>query len=237
MPKYYVVKKYIIDNINDETFNVNAVIPSERELMDKFNMSRITVRKAIEDLVNEGYLYKIQGKGTYVKSDEFKQNLFSITGCTEDIKKLGMTPSKKLIYQGVEKADKKRLRRLNLIEGDLVLKIIRVYYADSEPINYTITHLPLKLFPDIDKLDFSVHSIYDVIENKYLTKITTATRTLEAVTVFDNVRENLNMKAGSPALLFRSVTFGRTAFGELPIETFKCYYRSDKFKFYINQVR
>lgn len=237
IPKYHIIKKYIVDNINKEEFSVNQLIPSERELMDQFGVSRITVRKAIDDLVNEGYLYRIQGKGTYVKSDDYKQDLFSITGCTQDIERLGMVSSKKLIEQQVVEADKVRQRRLSVKENDKLLKVIRVYYADAEPVNYTITYLPMKIFPDIDKYDFQKESIYDVIENKYNVKIKKATRTLEAVSVFDDVSENLHMKKGDPVLLFRAVTYGEKDGQEIPIETFKSYYRSDKFKFYINQVR
>lgn len=236
-PKYHTIKKHIVDKINKEEFALNQLIPSERELMDQFGVSRITVRKAIDDLVNEGYLYRVQGKGTYVKSDDYKQDLFSITGCTEDIERMGMVASRKVIEQVVMTADKVRQRRLGLSENDEVLKIVRVYYADTEPLNYTITYLPLKLFPNLDKHDFQKESIYDVIENEYDVKIKKATRTLEAVLVHDDVSENLNMKKGNPILLFRAITYGEKDGQEIPIESFKSYYRSDKFKFYINQVR
>lgn len=75
VPKYYQLKKILIEKINNEEFEVNVPIPSERELTELYQVSRITVRKAIEELVNEGYLYKIQGKGTYVKTDEGEQPL------------------------------------------------------------------------------------------------------------------------------------------------------------------
>ena len=162
-PKYDTVKKKIINMINSEEFGDSGMIPSERELMTLFNVSRITVRRAVDDLVNEGYLYRIQGKGTFIKSDEADHDLVSIMSCTEDIIKMGMTPSKKLIASEVLEADKVRVKRLQLLNGDKVLMLKRIYYADEEPLNYTTAYLPCKVFPDIEKYNFEKESIYDII--------------------------------------------------------------------------
>lgn len=236
-PKYYIIKKDIIDKINNDEFSDTGMIPSERELMNIYNVSRITAKRAVDDLVNEGYLYRVQGKGTFIKSDKVKHDLVSIMSCTEDIIGMGMTPSKKLICSSVIKADKIRLKRLELVEGDTVLMLKRVYYADEDPLNYTTTYLPCKIFPGIENYDFEVESVYDVIENKYGAKITSATRTLEAVLALDDIAENLGLNPREPVILFRAITMGIINGREIPIETFKSYYRSDRFKFYINQIK
>ncbi|EMS72479.1 GntR family transcriptional regulator [Ruminiclostridium cellobioparum] len=236
IPKYYLVKQKIVEMINNEEIGPDGMIPSERELMGSFGISRITAKKAIDDLVNEGYLYRIQGKGTFVKKDTLDQDLISITSCTQDIVKLGMTPSKRLLTAEVLEADKARAKKLQLSNGEKVLKVKRVYYANNEPINLTTTYLPCKTFPLIETYDFGVHSIYDVLESKYNTRITKATRTIEAVLAVDEVAKELEIKEGDPILLFRAVTFGMVNGREVPIETFKSFYRSDKFKFYINQI-
>jgi len=106
--QYYLLKKELIDRIDREEFKQDEPIPSERELMSQFDVSRITVRRAINELVNEGYLYTIQGKGTYIKNGRYSQNLLSLTSCTQDIIKLGMKPSRRIIASGIEVAEKKR---------------------------------------------------------------------------------------------------------------------------------
>lgn len=237
VPKYYRLKKDLIAKINEEAFSPNQQIPTEKELGERYTVSRITVRKAIDELVNEGYLYRIQGKGTYVKSEERNRDLFSITSCTEDIERMGMTPSRELVRQEVVAADRKRQNLLRLEEGADVLLIARVYFADEEPINYTISYINHHLFPGLERISFRDASLYDAIEHKHDTRIVCATRTLEAVTVDEEVAEKLHMKKGDPVLLFRATTFCRIDGEEIPFETLKCYYRSDKFKFYINQVR
>lgn len=237
VPKYFIVKNKIINMINSEEYIENGMIPSERELMSMFNVSRITVKRAIEELVNEGYLYRVQGKGTFIKSDEGNHDLVSLMSCTEDILKMGMTPSKKLISHSVIEADVVRIRRLQLVKGDKVLMLKRVYYADNEPLNYTTTYLPCKVFPGIEKYDFSKESVYWVIENEYNVKITKNQRTLEAVLVPDEAADLLELAPKKPVILFRATTMGIVNGKEIPIETFKSYYRTDRYKFYINQVK
>ena len=91
--------------------------------MEDYQVSRITIRKAIEELVAEGYLYKVQGKGTYVKTDEGSNNLFAITSCTEDVIRLGMTPSKKTVVSELVKANVKRAKALEITTDDNVYMI------------------------------------------------------------------------------------------------------------------
>lgn len=237
VPKYYKVKKAIVERIDNEEFPIGTLIPSERELMALLDVSRITVRRAIEELEQEGYLYKVQGKGTYVKGDQNSQDLISITSCTQDVIRLGMKPSRKVLHSDVMLADKKRQRRLSLGEHDKVFFLSRVYYADDEPINYTRTYLPYKLFKGIETHDFSKESLYEVMEKEYGVTLSRANRSVEAVIAYDDVAEYLHVQAGVPLLLFQCTTYGVAGGKEVPVETFKCCYRSDRFKFYINQVR
>ena len=235
LPKYYVLKQNLIEKIDQEEFKANEMSPSERELINMYDVSRITVRKAIDELVNEGYLYKVQGKGTYVKADEYSQDLISITSCTQDVINLGMKPGRKVISAKVMQADKKRCHNLELGENDRVFRLERVYYANNEPINHTVTYLPYKLFPGIEKFDFSKESLYETLQQHYSVKITKAKRSVEAILAKDEIAQYLDVKAGIPILLFGCITYGEVNGKEIPIENFKCCYRSDKFKFYIDQ--
>lgn len=237
LPKYFTIKRSILVMLDSGELGENSLLPSERELMQNYNVSRITVRKAIQELEQEGFVYKVQGKGTFVRGEHKKQDLISITSCTEDVKRQGMTPSRKVLYKQIILADKKRQSRLCLAEGENVFCMSRVYFADGEPINYTTVYLPYKLFKGIELYDFEKYSLYGVIENDYSIKITRAERTLEAVLSYGDICKELNIHAGIPLILFQCITYGEIKGKEIPIETFKCFYRSDKFKFCINQVR
>ena len=237
LPKYFIVKKAIVENIDNELYRSNEAIPSEKRLMKLYNVSRITIRKAIDELVTEGYLYKIQGKGTYVKADEGSNNLFSITSSTVDVQRMGMTPSKKTKINKVESASPKRAKSLEISTDDLVEVIGRISYADNEPLNYTIAFLPEKIFPGLIEHDLEKESLYKLINDKYGIRITKARRTIEAVLAKDEIAKYLELEEGMPVILFRCVTYGIVNGKEIPIEYFKCYYRTDKYKFYIDQVR
>lgn len=236
VPKYYQLKRDIVRKIESEEYSPEGPIPSERELMEQHQVSRITVRKAIDELVVEGYLYKVQGKGTYVKTDEKSNDLFSLVSCTQAVRNMGMTPSKRVISAEVMRADKKRTKALNLTGEDQVYRLARVLYADEEPLNYTVTYLPEKLFPGLEKHDFEEESLYQVISEQYQATITKARRTVEAVLVKDEIAEYLEIEPGMPVILFGCTTYGEVNGQEKPIENFKCYYRTDKYKFYIDQI-
>ncbi len=236
-PKYYILKKVLEEKIENEEFPADEPIPSEQELMEMYQVSRITVRKAVDELVNEGYLYKIQGKGTYVKTDERSSNLFAITSCTEDVVRMGMKPTKKVMVAELVYANAKRAKALEITQEERVFMLGRILFADQEPLNYTVTFLPEKLFPGIDRHSFDRESLYQVLQEEYGVRLTKARRTIEAILARDEVAEYLDIEEGSPIILFRCVTYGIVNGKEIPVENFKCYYRTDKFKFYIDQVR
>ena len=237
IPKYYALKKALIAKIENEEFKTGEPIPSERDLIQYYHYSRITVRQAIDELVQEGYLYKIQGKGTYVKGGSINQNLYFIASCTEDVRRQGLVPSKRVIDAASVMPDKKRCRVLNISGDDRVYCLKRVQLADDEELNYTITYLPEKLFPGISEHDFAAESLYDVIERVYQIRITNAERTFKAILAQNEIAEYLNVSEGTPIILFFCVTYGLVNGNEIPIETFQCYDRTDKWQFCIHQVR
>lgn len=237
-PKYYLIKKDIIKKIEAEDYLAGETIPSERELMDLYKVSRITIRKAVDELVMEGYLYKVQGKGTYVKTDENSHDLFAITSCTEDVIKMGLIPTKKVIVSQVVPADASRAKALGLLAGANVYRLGRILYAGDEPLNYTVTSLPYQMFPHIEQHDYARESLYQTLEQEFGVTLTKARRTIEAVLATDEIAEYLDIEEGMPLIKFGCTTYGRIGGKdeEIPVERFHCYYRTDKYKFYIDQV-
>ena len=235
-PKYFLLKRSLLEKLDNDDLAPGDLLPSERELMDQYGVSRITVRKAIDELEKDGCLYKVQGKGTFVKGGQRRQDLIAITSCTEDVIRQGMTPSRKVLVNDIIVPDKKRRRHLHLFENDMVFRLARIYYADGVPLNHTTAYLPHKYLPGIELYDFSRDSLYNVLKDKYGVKITRAERTMEAVIADDEICRYLQVGAAIPLLFFQCVTYGIVQDKEVPIETFKCHYRSDRFKFCINQV-
>lgn len=236
LPKYYILKKDLLRRIESGEYEEGTLIESERELMETYQFSRVTVRKAIDELVNEGHLYRIQGKGTYVKGEEATQNLYRLSSCTDDVRRMGCVPTKKTVYIRRQIAGVRLARQLHIDADNQVYSIGRVFYADQEPLNYTDTYLPEKLFPGLDQYNLEEQSLYDIIQNDYQIIITKARRTIEAVLPYPAVAGYLGISETMPVILFHCITYGIVHGKEVPIEKFRCYYRTDQYKFYIDQV-
>lgn len=237
--KYDVVKQYLLNNIQSGKYRNGALIPSERDLMEIFNVSRTTVRKAIDELEREQRLERIQGKGTFVRSTNqlLSHDLFSLTSCTEDIENKGKTVRRKVLSQKVVISDEELTKKLALSKPSKVMQLIRVYYADDTPLNLTESYLPLELFPTLMDYDFGTQSLYKVLETVFHTKIVQARRYFQAILCDEETAFHLETTEGMPLIRFLCHTYGLVDGIERPIEYFICQYRTDKFQFFIDQVR
>lgn len=236
-PKYYIIKQALIQMINNEQLLPEQLVPSETKLMQQYDVSRITVRKALEELSVEGYLYKVQGKGTFVKGSPLSQTIEKVRSYTEEIVRLGMAPSRKIIAASLAPADSKRSRALGVNLNDLLYVLKRVYYADDAPLCLTTAYLPQQYFPGIDAIDFAAYSLYDILENRYQCKITRSSLDIEAVAANEDICAYLGLQKRTPILLFRSVTYGMINGKEIPIEYFKTYYLTNKIRYTLEQLR
>lgn len=235
--KYYIIKQDIISMINNNKLVAGEAVPSETKLMQKYDVSRITVRKALDDLYNEGYINKIQGKGCYVKNILETLSLSKICGYTEEILRLGMEPSRKVLKSKINICFNKISNELLIPINSKVYELKRVYYADGNPLCLTTAYLPYKYFNGIEKYDFSNNSLYNIIENKYNYKITRSCLNIEAVTADKYISKYIDIKNGSPVLFFRSVTYGEINNNEFPIEYFETYYLTNKICYILEQFR
>ena len=236
IPRYYKIKEDLQKQIDSGEYEVNQPIPSENELIVKYGVSRTTVRKAIDVLTKEGYLYTIQGKGTYVKS-KFTQGLVKLTSCTEDIRSKGFNPSVKVLACEITNPSEKIRNKLNLDEYESAFKLQRIMFADDMPINKTTSYTKASLFKGIENYNFEVESLYRVIEMEFNIQIDYATRTIEAKLCDLQTAEQLQIQEGDPMLYFEGLVFANVGQVEMPIEYFESLYRSDKWKFFIEQVR
>ena len=239
VPLYYSIIEYLMKQIEDNALQPGSNIMSERELMEMFGMSRTTVRKALDVMVNEGYLFRIQGKGTFVAEKKKESGLGKISSCSDEIRSMGMTPSFKVISATVVNPRVSVANRLGITEYDKIFRLERILYADDTPVNITISHLRYEHIAGIEKIDFSKNSLYDVLEKEYGFTINRAVRSIEATTCGDKDSKYLDVKSDLPALLFKGVMYGRypSHNEEIALEYFFSKYRCDKYRFYVEQFR
>lgn len=234
--KYQELYKNLVELIGGgEEVQPDGRFMSEREISAKFGVSRSTVRRAIADLCNQGYLVQIHGSGTYVKNRQKTQSLYSVVRCAQNYSEMGLHPSQEILSQEVVEASQAVAEHLQIECGDPVLRLNMLYYADREPLNQTISYLPLNRFPGLEKRNFCRIPLLEILEKNYEALPRRTDNTLEAILPPAHIAQNLRMKPNMPLLLFESVTMGLLSTELLPFEYFKCYYKTDTLRFSFTQ--
>jgi len=158
--KCYKIKQDIINLIKTGKLLPGEIVPSETKLIKKYDVSRITARKALDDIANEGYINKIQGKGCYVKNVLKTLSLSRVCGYTEEILRLGMKPSRKVLKSKIVTCFKKISNELEIPINSKVYELKRIYYADGNPLCLTTANLPYKILTELKNMIFLItHSI------------------------------------------------------------------------------
>lgn len=231
---YNHIKLRLREAIEAGQYKPGERIPSEHELMHKFGVSRATVRKAISELVLEGWLHRIQGRGTFVGQPKFRQTLSRLTSFTEDMRVLGLTPRTKLISLRTEKASREMAERLAIKLNDPIVYIERLRLADGEPMALNISVLPYYLVPGLEDQDLERDSLYEILERQYGLILSRAEQTLEPTLADPEGARLLEVKVGTPLLLVEGVVYLKN---DTPIEWLRIWYRGDRYKFHIVAVR
>lgn len=234
IPLYYQVKQIILDEINSGNIRSGAVIPTEKVFCDIYGISRTTIRQAITELVNEGYLYRIKSKGTFVSQPKIKTDLINMyEGYNTELFSLDMIPSTKLMKMNVIKSNKEQATNLQISEGDEVLSILRYRYADDISMGYIESFLkyPLCEFM-MDKHTLNKYSLYELLGKNKFAKVRRITRTIEVSSANENESKFFGIKKGSPIHLCTNLGF--SAENGMPVIYEILRYRGDKNKFSID---
>src|SRR5690606_32486824 len=142
IPLYHQLKDIFMEKIQSEEWAVGNLIPTENELIEQYEVSRTTVREAINILVQEGYLQKKQGKGTFICKPKIVERLSCLTGFAEEIKKRGMVPSAKLIHYDELPSSHPITQMMDLNMEHSVILIKRIRFANDEVIAIENSYWP-----------------------------------------------------------------------------------------------
>lgn len=197
-PLYVQLKQIIQEDISRGKYKAGEQLPPESELCDVYGVSRITARRAISDLVEEGILHRQQGKGTFVKETKFKRELISVGGFSELTMESGKKPNSQILSTAVIPADEHLAEVFELQEGESLLKLHRILYIDNEPLFLETSYYPLNILPDLEKHIGESHSTYDILRKRYNIKFTRSLKTLEVVFASEYEAGILHCDRGAP---------------------------------------
>ena len=200
-------------------------IPSERELMHRFNVSRSTVRESINHLVHEQILEKVHGKGTFIKSRvTVHEWLHALHSFTETVRNLGMTPSAKLLYMK-ESSEHDKVK--TILNAEQVFTFARLRMADQLPIAIERHFYANKLGQQLINFDLNSATIYDLLENELNIALIEAQQTIRCVPISDEDAVHLNVPKKTNVLCVERIITG--LLGE-PIEYYVSIFHPDLYE-------
>jgi GntR family transcriptional regulator len=234
IPIYYQIKQEILKKITGGEVKPGDRIESEEKLAKRYEISRMTARHAVTQLVNEGYLYRVHGKGTFVCKPRVEKSVATLTGFADDMKKKGFESHSDVISLTKMIPNDDILETLNLKPNDEVYCLIRVRYANKVEMSYQECYLPADMFPEIDRYDFSNHGLYETINDKYEIEPLHANQRMEARTATGKIAEYLHVDDGSPIFFVERITYEEN---QKPMELANSWHRGDKYVFEMKLYR
>ena len=235
VPYYFQLSTYIEARIKSKEWQPGQLLPSEQEFCDVLGISRTVVRQAMADLDRKGLITKQNGKRSTVAHPKYEGGLMqTLRGFYEDAVAKGQKPSTQVLKFKVIGADAEVAQALKLAEGEPVIMLDRLRSLDGDPEVLVVTYLPEKMCPELVHEDFSNQSLYEALSRKYGLTITQGFRTIEAIALDRADAKLLGLRAGSPALLLKSIGLLESG---TPLEYFIAKHRGDRSKFEVRLVR
>ncbi|MDF2858882.1 MAG: phosphonate metabolism transcriptional regulator PhnF [Neobacillus sp.] len=227
IPIYHQLEEFLKLQIESGVLKEEAAIPSEREFAETFQISRMTVRQAINNLVLEGYLKRQKGRGTFVNKKKVEQELQGMTSFTEDMIARGMQPSSKLLSFQIHPAETKIAQDLQINPNELVYIIRRIRLADGAPMALETAYIPVNLIPGLTE-ENSNQSLYQFIEKNLSLSINEASQEIEASIASSKEAASLAINAGDPILQIVRISYLANG---TPFELVKSSFRADRYRF------
>ncbi|CAM3095632.1 GntR family transcriptional regulator [Leuconostoc rapi] len=225
-PRYIQIHNQIKARIEAGEWVAQKRLPAERELSETFNVSRMTLRQAIQTLVDEGLLERKVGSGTYVAEKKVSERALGMTSFTELMAATGRVAKTKTMSYKLTSPSASETMRLQLADGEEVLVMERLRMGDNEPILLERTTLPASLIATFSRRDLT-ESLYVTLEKAGI-QPGRAEQTISATLANERLSELLQIKRGDAILNVRQVSFDQN---ERPFEYVRSYYVGERFEF------
>jgi len=209
LPLYYQIKNILKESITDGSYKPGDTIPTESELINTYQVSRATIRQAINSLVNEGYLYRERAKGTFVKCPPIERKFLGNLRCfSEEMSRKDIPHGTQVLEKTIEIPSPILREKLQLDYGDQVFKLKRLRTVDNNPVLIVHSYIPYNFFIGIEKIDFNENSLYNTLEGKYGIKLSHGQRIIEPKIVdSEETMRLLKIEPGTCISYIESVIF------------------------------
>src|SRR4051812_1934339 len=234
MPLYHQLKASILRDIDAGRWRPGEQLPTEDALMTRFHVSKITVRQALRDLQQLGYIRREQGRGTFVQGPPIEEGPRDLKSFTAEMQGHGLRATSRVLEQGLIDAATDIAASLALSVGEPVFRLQRLRFADGEPMGLQTAYVPATLAPGIQRLSFADASLYEILAARFGLYPASARETHKAIAVPEDAAPLLRVPAGSPALAAERLT--SLADGR-PLECVHSIMRGDRYKVVLDLSR
>lgn len=230
IPLHKQISDWLKKEIKSGKLASDEKLPSENELSKKFDVSRVTVRRALQTLENDQLIYRCQGLGSFVTDQRTHQSFPILNDFTEELEGSGLEASSKLIsFEQVEISKRNDLLSYLGIENKkIAVQLERVRLGNGEPIAYDITWMPVFYGQLIDGYNLDKTTIFKILEDEFDIPMQRGCYRMEASVAGENIAKYLNIEPQTPLLLMNRISY---TIGEKPVYYQKRYYRNDKIVF------
>jgi GntR family transcriptional regulator, frlABCD operon transcriptional regulator len=232
-PLYAQLKECLLADIEEGRYKGGQQLPTESELCDMYGVSRITARRAVSDLVDDGVLYRKQGKGTFVTGNKVETELISITGMSKWGQEIGRKHSTRVLSTGFVDADAKLAGFLNVPVGEKLFRLERLFYVDETPLILETAHYPIYKFPGFERLIGDSVSTHEVLRDKFNAVPTSHERIINVVLARPHDAELLDINPGDTLYEMHEVVYDQN---EHPIHTSMMYLATDRVTLTLQRV-
>lgn len=228
IPMYFRIQQAVLEQIQRGLFKPGEQLPTETELAQQYQVSRITAKRALDELVRQGRAFRQQGRGTFVARTRIR-DISGFGSFSEDIRARGLIPGAQVLMFREVEPDAGIQERLHLGENEHVYLLKRLRLANAEPVAVETAYLPCHLCAGLINEDLNNASLYAILREKFQIVPTWADAEIEATAATREEAALLKLVVGKPVLIAHRVTFSANYD---VIETVNSVYRGDRFSFY-----
>lgn len=233
-PLYRWLTETLREDISQGVYRPGDLLPPEHELMRRYDLSSTTVRRAVHELVSEGWIYRKAGKGTFVRRARVEEHLSRLTSFVEEMRSRNITPSFRLVCAKpcVPPAD--AARALNLTDGQAAFYIERVQLGNGEPIALARGYWRSEIGEQLARHDLDVVGLYEMLEETLRVPLLEADESISAAVADADLARKLEVQRRAPLVMLRRVSYSTDM---RPVEHTTTFYRADRYEYKIRLAR
>jgi len=209
-PLYVQLGDIIREAIQNGEWQPDQMIPSENELARSYGISRVTARAVLKELVSEGLLYRVQGKGTFVAERKIEMLNPAHGGVSRQLETLGKDIRVRVVDFSLTVPSRSVAKTLGISPDTPIRYICRVRYADNEPVSIHKTYIPYSYCPTLKAEDLESEPLCDIMQREFNLTPDYIQETLEITKAMDYEAELLNMKPGDTIILMEGIGADKT---------------------------